>query len=132
MNLYYQIWADAIGSSKKKNTSLSVIMLGLSFIQSSHIMIIYFLFIVTTNIKIPIFIDFHFLPFEALNKLLSFFTSLILPFITINYFLVFYKKKYEKILKKDKSKDGVLVIKYVFISAGIFILPLIIGKIISG
>jgi hypothetical protein len=50
---------------------------------------------------------------------LSFLLSFTSPFIVLNYFFIFHRGKYEKILKKYPDTPKMIALKYVYISAGL-------------
>jgi hypothetical protein len=57
----------------------------------------------------------------------------LLPFLTLNYFLIFYKEKYNQLVSKYKYHNGKLFVAYFLSSIGIlplyFICAVMIVKI---
>jgi hypothetical protein len=84
----------------------------------------------TLNFKVNIFINFDFLPNTMLDSFLSSLITLFLPFIILNYFLIFYRRRYQIIIKESSNKNtkGRKFMLYFVLSMLIFILPIIIGK----
>jgi hypothetical protein len=68
--------------------------------------------------KIPVDI----FPGTRIDALVSFFISYLLPFLLLNYFLIFYKDKYKELIKLYPSYDGKLFLKYFLGSLGAIVL----------
>ena len=138
--LYYRIWTDAIRAAIKHNREQDwdwklTLLLTFSVAQGTKILALFFyVFKVILEIDLKIFIEFDFLPITRLNYFLSSFITLYLPFLLLNYFLIFHKNKYKMILDKYQGfriKQGLAFMLYFFISMAIFVLPLVIIIIIN-
>lgn len=135
-NIYYRIWVDAIKAAIKTdkngdNNWKTVSILTFSVAQGINILTIFFLIKLIFKMEFQIFIDFNVFPGNMLDGFLSSFVTLFLPFIIINYFLIFHKSKYKTLLNKYdgfKMKGGLAMVLYFTISMLIFLLPIIIGK----
>jgi hypothetical protein len=75
-------------------------------------------------------IDLNFLP-KRLSNVISFTVLFILPCVFINYFLIFYKHKYRKLLEKYPYRNGNLFLVYFLISMFLPLTLLILG-IVTG
>ncbi len=132
-NLYYKIWADAIIYEKTKHGHFRnwkiYTILPMSVLQGLNLFTIFF-YLLFFNIKLDIFIEFDFMPGTMTEKALSSFITLFLPFIIINYFLIFRNKRYEKVLEQNKYRNGKLIITYAIVSPLLILLPIIIGKLL--
>jgi len=113
-NIYFLFWVDAIVSYKKRNPEVlnwkRNILFFNSLINGINLWIIflwlkYFKIIIITEFTIAIF------PGETLNRFLHFSIVFIFPFILLNYFFIFYKDRYKKIIAKYPEPKK----KYVFI-----------------
>src|ERR1035437_3869263 len=102
-NIYYLFWVNAIVSYKKRNPEelnwKRNILLFNSLINGINLWIIllwlkYFKIIIIPEFSITIF------PGETLNRFLHFSIVFVFPFILLNYFFVFYKDRYKKIISK--------------------------------
>ncbi len=102
-NIYYLFWVDAIISYKKYNPEKlnwkRFIFLFISFINGINLWIIliwlkYFKIIIVPEFTVNIF------PGKTLNNSLTFILIFVFPFIVLNYFLIFYKDRYKKIIAK--------------------------------
>lgn len=129
-NLYYQIWADAIVYEKTnfghmRNWKVYT-LLPISFFQGINLWTI-IMGLITFNVKVDAFFDFDVFPGTMFDKFLSVFITLFLPFLILNYLLIFRNKQYEKIITKYEYKKGRFYILYLIISGCIILLPLIIA-----
>lgn len=130
MGLYYRIWVDVIQRAKSRpenrenwpmgtmifmTISMSLNLSLFMTILQKHILGIYFYEI-----------ELNFLPKDLCN-VTSFAVLFVLPCVLINYFLIFYRHRYEKLLKKYPYKDGKLFLTYFLISMFLPLFLLIIG-----
>jgi hypothetical protein len=126
--MYYTVWTDCIvqiqtvpANKKSWKSKAMVIMtmpMGVSF---TFVMAI----IQSPSFGLPSFydLDLDIFPSHNLNSAISGFILFYLPFVLLNYFLIFRKKKYEKIIKEYSFHHG----KYflIFLLTGMFV-PIII------
>ena len=129
-NLYYQIWTDAIVFEKNKygDSNWKILtLLPISVLQGVNMLTILF-WLNTFNVNINIFLKFDFFAGKMIDSFISVFISLFLPFILLNYFLIFRKGKYKKLIEKYKYRKGMLYLTYFATSVVIFIMPIIIAK----
>ncbi len=126
MKIYYKIWVDCIlkAQSKPENKNnwklFTIVFMSIS--MALNIVFILFVFsdlgITEKIFVIPIDV----FPGTKVDAFYSFFISYLLPFLTLNYFLIFYKEKYKQLMLKYKYNNGKLFVTY-FLSS-IVILPL--------
>ena len=130
-NLYYEIWVDAIIFEKTKHGHLrnwkTFTLIPISILQGINLLTIFF-WLVTFGIKFDIFFDFNLFPGEMLDGSISGFITLFLPFLILNYFLVFRRKKYKTLIEKYDYRKGKLYLTYFLTTILVFILPIIVGK----
>lgn len=130
-NLYYEIWVDAIVYEKTKHGHLRnwkpYTLIPISVLQGFNLLTVFF-WLSTFNLKIDIFFDFDIFPGKMIDGFLSGFLSLFLPFILINYVLIFREKKYDTLIEKYEYRKGKLYLIYFLTTIGLFILPIIIMK----
>lgn len=117
-NYFYLYWVDAIVSIKTKNPkrkdwkfsifaystmcnalNLWVILLWLKFFN-----------ILSFKVEINLF------PGTILNSAGGFIVYFATPFILLNYFLIFYRDKYKKLIEIYPHRNGKFAMKYVFFS----------------
>jgi hypothetical protein len=125
LNIYYKIWVDAIvwekaTNGKRRNWKVFT-LLPISLCEGINLLTLCFW------LHIPIFIDIKLFSFKPLNGFLSFFISLLFPFLILNYFLIVYNNRYESLIERYKYHNGKLYLWYFLSSVGAFIIPIIIG-----
>ncbi len=130
-NLYYKIWVDAIVYEKTKHGHLRnwkpYTLIPISVLQGFNLLTVFF-WLSTFNLKIDIFFDFNIFPGKMIDGFLSGFLTLFLPFILLNYLLIFRGKKYDTLIEKYDYRKGKLYLIYFLTTIGLFILPIIIMK----
>jgi len=127
------IWVDAIVYEKAKYGHMrnwkTYTLIPISILQGINLLTIFF-WLSIFNIKIDIFLDFDLFPGNMIDGFLSGIITLFIPFIFLNWILIFRGKRYEKLIKKYRYSKGNIYLMYFLMSIGIFILPIIIGKLI--
>lgn len=51
------------------------------------------------------FIELNVFPIKTLNSAFSYFLEAVLPFLVLNYYLIFYKNRYQELKNKHEIKD---------------------------
>lgn len=139
LNLYYKLWADGIIAAlkaKEKNKSLGndwkvTYLMFFSLAQGVNLLTIS-LYLEMLGVHNNIFIHFTLFDIQLFNQALSAMTSLFLPYAIFNYFMIFRKERYKKIIKNYESMNarGFRFVGYFVISFSMFLLPVIIGKLL--
>ena len=105
-NLYYMIWADAVFSFKKYHPKRkdwkSAIFLQMTWIHAMNLWILILWLKFFNVLTIPL-IKINVFPGNLLDDFFSFTIEFALPIGILNYFLIFYHNKYEKITQKYKD-----------------------------
>lgn len=105
-NFYYMVWSDAILSFRKHNPKRrdwkSTLFIFITWMHALNFWIIllwmkYFNILSIPLIKIDVF------PGKLLDEFFAFTIEFALPFGILNYFLIFYNNRYEKITQKYKD-----------------------------
>jgi len=131
MEIYYKVWVDAIRKVKSAPSNKGVwglyAMIYMSIVMSMNFIFLVLIFersIVGCSLYL---LDIDIFPSENLNMFLSFFIRFVLPFVLVNYFLIFFNKRYEKLLSKYESENGKLFARYFIGSLSIPLVVLWIG-----
>ena len=117
VGLYYRLWVDCILNIKEKDDTnwktKSIISMNLAMVFN----FVFFMVIIQKYILGYFFYEVSF-PFlsKYWENVASFIILFIMPCLLINYFLIFYKKRYEIILKKYPYNKGKLIVSYILIS----------------
>lgn len=101
-NIYYIIWSDTILSYKKHHQDRidwKLLLFLMSSVNGINLWIVLVWLKYLKILSIPA-LEFDFFSGYTLDSSLSFAIQFVLPFIIINYSLVFYKKRYLKIVEK--------------------------------
>jgi len=120
MKLYYTIWVDCILRAKSqpqnKNSWKLFTMIFMGMAMSLNFIIIS-IFLSDLGITNKIFsIKINFIESSKLNSILGFIVSYFLPVTFINYFLIFYNRRYEKLIEKYKYHNGKYIGFYLLVS----------------
>lgn len=119
-NIYYQIWVDCIASFKKNNTdwkwkSMLYINLAMGF---NLMFVLYFL-----GNFFPIFKKYHIeidiFRGTSLDALVEYVILYGVPIYLLNYFLIFYNRKFEKLLTSYPNYSGKYFLVYFIMSLGL-------------
>ncbi|TXF79321.1 hypothetical protein [Chryseobacterium sp.] len=121
MKLYYTIWVDCILRIKSQSQNrenwkfLSILFMGIAM-SLNFIVISIFLSDLNMIDKIFIVKINFFIENSKLNSILGFIMSYFLPALLLNYSLVFYNRKYERLIEKYKYHNGRYIGTYLLIS----------------
>ena len=92
-NLYYRIWVDGILKIKenplRKEDWKWMIQAYVGIAMALNFVLILFLINYLGFTNKMLILEFEILPFKKINSFLRFFVSYMLPFLTINYYLIF-------------------------------------------
>ena len=128
LNLYYKIWAGAINGQRSseaivrqafnwQTTSLLVVSLPMAINLASIDMILErYIF----HTKLLYKLNINIFPGNRIDYALTFYILFGLVPLTLNYFLIFYKDKYKKILDKHKKPNVKIFLIYYMISFLLF------------
>ncbi len=135
MSLYYKIWVDGIVKlrSRPQNAGLWKFFAMTFTSMAMALNLVFILFIlsdlgITTGIlkiSVNLFLG------TRLDAFVSFFISYLLPFLLINYFLIFYKEKYKKLINRYPYYGGKLYMRYFVSSMGVFLAYIFIAILVA-
>ena len=124
-NYYYIYWSDAILRIRKFHPQKSDWKISLYIFNSwIHALNLFIVFIWLKyfhllTIKLP---EINIFPGDIIDKFLSFALVFTTPFFILNYFLIFHKDRYKKIVEKYHVKGGNYAFPYtIIIALGAFI-----------
>lgn len=127
-NIYYSIWVDAIVNIEKnpkhKKDWKFFSMVYMTLLNALNLGVILMLLAYIFNLKV-IWVRFTILPGSMLNSFASFVIQFALPFVLLNYVLIFYKNRYKELIQKYSDKKGKLFAAYLLSSIGLFIASVI-------
>lgn len=136
-NVYYIVWVDAIILARSKNNTKMpwkfYTMMTILFAQGCNLLTL-FMMLALLGINFDFTFDFNIFPGERLDGMLAGFITYGLPFLVLNYFLIFYNQRYFVLIKKygQYYKNGKLFLIYVLVSPLFFIIPVVMGMVFFG
>ncbi|TSJ43337.1 hypothetical protein FO440_03850 [Mucilaginibacter corticis] len=129
ISLYYKIWADALiqARSKKGRESGWQLMLitAMSVLQGINFLAVLLLLRLLSKGRYLILFPVHIFNVPGFNTGVSVLITYFLPFVILNYLLIFYNNKYNQIAKTYGDRKGKLYRLYALISLGIIVVPLL-------
>jgi hypothetical protein len=130
-NYYYIIWSDAILSFRKYHPDRNDWKFALLFLNTWINALnwwIIFIWLKFFKILIIPLLSINIFPGTLLNDFLSFSVEFALPFGVLNYYMIFYKNRYEKIIKKYHG----VKIRYALIYSYTIVILALISAILYG
>lgn len=130
---YFEIWADAIEAMEKSNNNMTykdkmfTLLLLFSVAQGFNLALV--LLVLSEYIKSSFFLQIDIFSGQFLDGAIAGIITLFLPFGLLNYILIFRKKIIRKYTQNRKiNTNGKAFLAYFLLSAGLFILIVVIGK----
>ena len=131
-SIYYKIWVDGIVNSKdykRKNPSWKTTVFFIITLSNSLNLVTVYLWLRFIGL-IDLLIDLDISSNHYINNTVNFAIQFATPFILMNYFLIFYKNRYEKLIKRVSHKKGKLAFLYVLLSSLSWFISLILYSIL--
>ena len=130
LGLYYKIWVDAIGIEKSKKTQKqnwkAYAIIPISLLQGVNLFTFFYWMKIWVNKNLPLVLGVNIFNARPINSFISIVITFFIPFVILNYLLIFSNNQYEGLIKKYEAQDGKLYRKYVLLTLGIAIIPIII------
>ena len=129
--IYYRIWADAIFRFRKhhpdKKNWKTELLLFHSWIQSLNAWILYLWlsYFEIINVQLP---RIDIFPGSSIDAFLAFTIIFALPFLILNYVLIFHKNRYERLDQKYEHRRW----NYAFIYSSIVIFAAFFSAVLYG
>ncbi len=122
-NFYYSIWVDLIVNIEKnpkhKKDWKFFSLVYMTLLNALNLGVVLVLLAYLFNIKV-IWIRITLFPGTMINSFVSFLIQFALPFILLNYILIFSRNRYRRLIKNYKDKKGKLFAIYLLSSIGLF------------
>ena len=129
LSIYNRIWVDAIVYQKKKQKKESgwqlLTIISISILQGLNLLVILYILRWVTQHKMPIMLPMRIFHASAYNSFCSIMLIFFLPFVLLNYLLIFYNERYQKLISVYPNKNGKLYRNYFLVSVGIIVIPLV-------
>jgi len=129
-NWYYKIWTDAIVSQRNKraeHTSWKLYtIVPMSVLQGINLFTFFYWMRVIFSKNLLLMMPVGIFHAHPLNGFISVVLTFVIPFLLLNYLLIFYGERYEKLIARYGSNGGRLYRKYTLYSLGLAIIPVFI------
>lgn len=129
LSTYYKIWVDAIVLEKGKKGDQgnwkAFTIIPMSLLQGINLLTLIFVLRMFTHGSVPVVVSFDIFRERALNTFIIGALTFFIPFLILNYLLVFYNHRYNHLLKTYNDSKGKLYRNYFFITVGVIVVPLI-------
>jgi hypothetical protein len=123
-NIYYSIWVDAIVNIEKNPKHRKdwkfFSMVYMTLLNALNLGVILMILAYIFDLKV-IWVSFTILSGTILNSFASFIIQFAMPFILLNYVLIFYRNKYKGLIQRYSDMKGKLFAAYLLSSIGLFI-----------
>jgi hypothetical protein len=133
LSTYYKIWVDAIVLERAKKGEQgnwkAFTIIPISLLQGINLLTVIFLIRIITHKGIPVVLSLDIFRERAINTFLAGALTFFIPFVILNYLLVFYNERYQYLLKVYHDCKGKLYRNYFLWSVGIIVIPLILKLI---
>lgn len=128
LSIYYKIWVDAITQEKAKKREdgkywKAFTIIPMSLVQGVNLLTLLFIFRFFTDI--PILFTLDLTRDKAINGFIAGLLVFFIPFVLLNYLLIFYNNRYNKLMNLYPSRNNKLYRNYVLISLGIIVIPFV-------
>jgi hypothetical protein len=112
-SIYYKIWADAT-------------IISISLLQGINLLTILLFVRLISRDTYPVIFPLNWFNRAGMNTFCSVVLTYFVPFVIINYLLIFYGHQYNDVLKTYGNKKGKLYRTYTLISVGVILIPYLI------
>lgn len=129
MNIYYKIWAEAIKQAQKnKGEEVGwkwIPLTAISFLMGVNLFTL-LLLLHAFNRDLLLIFPIHIFKGVGYNSGLSIMLTYFLPFLILNYLLIFSNNQHQAIILKYRTSNAKLYRYYVLGSLGILLIPLLL------
>jgi hypothetical protein len=130
LSLYYKIWTDAItvtraSKTEGKNWKIFTII-PISALMGINLVTILLWIRAFSNRKFTVILPVGLTRVIPMNTFISIILTFLLPFIILNYLLIFYGDRYNLLIKIYRPKNGTRYFWYIGITLGVFALPYVL------
>jgi hypothetical protein len=131
--VYYKIWVDAIQfarSSKTESENWKLFtIIPISILMGVNLLTLLIWIRAFSNRKFKVILPVSLFNVQPLNTFISIFFTFFIPFLILNYLLIFNNEHYNVLLKTYSAKNGKRYLWYAAISVGILVVPYILKLI---
>lgn len=133
LSVYYKIWIDAIKFTQTKTGKTGNWMLAtiipISIFQGINLLTILLWLRAFSKKELLVIFPLHIFNVGPVNSFISVIVTYFVPFVILNYLLIFYNRKYNELMKRYRARNGKRYLGYALISIGICVAPMILKRI---
>lgn len=133
LSMYYKIWVDAITLEKSKRGKdinwKTITLISISVLQGLNLLVLLYLLRLLSHHKMPVLLPVNIFNMYLLNGFVSIILTFFIPFVILNYLLIFYNNRYMALLKSYNDSNGKLYRAYFLWSIGIIVIPILFNLI---
>jgi hypothetical protein len=128
LSLYYKIWVDAIvstkslGSDEFKNWKVFTII-PISALQGINLLTILLWIRGLSDIEFAVLLPVKLFNVILLNEFIAVILTFFIPFLLLNYLLIFSNQRYKTLLKEYRADNGKRYLWYIAITGGLWATP---------
>jgi len=130
--LYYKIWVDAITATRAKKAEASgwklYTLAPMSLLAGLNLFTFFLWMKTLVNHRLPLFLPVNIFDYRLINDFISIVVTLFVPFVILNYLLIFSNERYKRLLQQYPAYDGKLYKKYALISLALLVIPVVLVK----
>lgn len=131
--MYYKIWVDVIVFEKSKRGKdinwKTISLISVSILQGLNLLVLLYLVRRLTHHKMPVLLPISIFNMYLLNDFVSIILTFFVPFVILNYLLIFYNERYVELLKRYPDHKGKLYRTYFLWSVGIIVIPILFNLV---
>ena len=132
LRLYYRIWVDAIIVEKSKKAERRnwklYTLIPISLLQGINLFTLFYWMKHLVNRNLPLVFGVDIFNARLINAFIGVVLTLFVPFVLLNYLLIFSTNRYEELLVTYKTQHAGLYKKYVLYTFGALAIPIILQK----
>lgn len=130
MSVYYKIWVGAITLAKKKagqgGSWKLLTIIPISLLNGINLFTLLLWLRALSSKELPVLFPMEIFSVKPLNSFFSVVIVFFIPFIILNYLLIFNNQRYIHLLRMYSGKGGKLYFRYICISVGILAIPFVL------
>jgi hypothetical protein len=133
LSLYYKIWADAIAVTKASKTEgkswKAFTLIPISVLMGTNLLTLLLWIRVLSHKEFLVIFPVGIFKVIPLDIFISVIITYFLPFVILNYLLIFNNERYNELIKIYKAHSGKIYLWYIALTLGILAVPYVLKLI---
>ncbi len=130
LSLFYKIWVDAITATRAKRAEAGnwklYTLVPMSVLEGINLLTFFLWMKTIVNRRLPLVLPVDIFHYRLINDFISIIVTLFIPFVILNYLLIFSNDRYQHLLLQYPADGSKLYKKYALISLGLLVIPVLI------